>query len=417
MAVLRPASERGQVLVIIVLSMVALIGIVGLAIDGGNVYVDQRKAQNAADSAALASALARIRGENFVVKAYASAEKNGYNNDHTTNSVFVFSPPIEGEHKEDIEYIQVIITSHVKTYFAGIIGRDTIDNRVTAVARTQSQEITELLKGYAVVSLAPLSDCNNRKGFWVHGEATLDITGGGIFVNSNNPNCALIEQGGGSIRIRDDHRITVVGGAQIQKPKLLTPYPPDTGALPLPYPPPFFLPKVGCNKDAKIIVDELTGEPTDTMTAGHWSGDFPPAGIEILNKGIYCVGDFIINGGDKLSGSNVTIVVDGTLHWSGNAKIGLSASKSGKFAGLLIYLPIKNGNKVVLNGNAESRIQGTILAPGANIHINGNDSNYGFHSQIIGYRIDVKGNSNIIIKYLDEQNYDAYNMPEIELTQ
>ncbi len=60
---------------------------------------------------------------------------------------------------------------------------------------------------------------------------------------------------------------------------------------------------------------------------------------------------------------------------------------------------------------------GTILAPSAEIRINGLSSKRGFHSQIIGYYIEVDGNDNIIIKYLDEQNYDAYKMPEVILSQ
>ena len=50
--------ERGQVLVLVVFGIVALVGITALVIDGGNAFLDRRKAQNAADSAALASALA-----------------------------------------------------------------------------------------------------------------------------------------------------------------------------------------------------------------------------------------------------------------------------------------------------------------------------------------------------------------------
>ena len=54
--------------------------------------------------------------------------------------------------------------------------------------------------------------------------------------------------------------------------------------------------------------------------------------------------------------------------------------------------------------------------PGAEIHLNGSDSQSGYHSQIIGYRIESNGESNIVIKYMDEQNYDTYNMPEVQLT-
>jgi len=402
--------ERGQVLVLVVLGMVALLGITALVVDGGNVFLDHRKAQNAADSAALASALARVRGENFVQKANEAAALNGYNNDGATSNVQVYSPPIDGDHVGDIEYIQIIITSRVDTFFGGVIGRDFIINRVSAVTRTKTPELAELIYGYAVVNLAPTSDCENQKSFWLHEEATLDLTGGGVFINSNNPDCALLQQANGSIRIRDGYPITIVGGASIQKPQLLTPYPPSTGRTPIPYPPPFMPPKVGCTKEAEI------SETGTSMSAGSWDEDFPPPDVRELGKGVYCVNNFIVDG-SHLSGSNVTFVVSGELYWGGTATLELSAPKKGELAGLLVYMPIDNHNKAVLNASGHSSIKGTILAPGATIHINGNDSKSGFHSQIIGFRIDVKGNSNVVIKYNDEQNYDAITMPEIELTE
>jgi Flp pilus assembly protein TadG len=66
--------ERGQALIIIALALVGLVGMVALAVDGGNVFLDRRTAQNAADSAALASALSRIQGgQDWVGAAIASA--------------------------------------------------------------------------------------------------------------------------------------------------------------------------------------------------------------------------------------------------------------------------------------------------------------------------------------------------------
>ena len=56
------ARERGQVLVIFVLSLVALMGAAGLAVDMGRFYSERRFLQNAADAAALAAANALIRG-------------------------------------------------------------------------------------------------------------------------------------------------------------------------------------------------------------------------------------------------------------------------------------------------------------------------------------------------------------------
>ncbi len=406
--------EHGQALILIVFAIIGLVGITALAIDGGNAFAERRKAQNAADTAALSGALARINSESWVQTTYAVAAQNGYNNDATTNAVQVYSPPISGPYKGDIEYVQVIITVHTKTYFASVVGMPQITNTVEAVSRTKMPVYEPMVSGAAIVSLAPASDCDNHRSFWIEGEATLSITGGDVFINSNNPTCALIENGNGSIRINDSHKIAIVGGATIQKPKLFTPYPPVTGAPPISSPPPFFMPKVICpNKMAEITEDG------HTMSPGNWDGTFPPPGVNMLQKGMYCLNDdFIVAANQQLTGDNVVIKMEhGKLRFSGNAQVNLSAPNGkGELAGLLIYQPPENTNPMNLNGNEESSFRGAILAPGAQIRINGNDSKTGFHSQIIGYTIYVNGQSNVIIAYRPDQNYLALSMPEIQFS-
>ena len=49
-------NERGQIIVILALAMVALIGFTALAVDGSLIYNARRQDQNTADSAALAGA-------------------------------------------------------------------------------------------------------------------------------------------------------------------------------------------------------------------------------------------------------------------------------------------------------------------------------------------------------------------------
>ncbi|MEO5964822.1 MAG: pilus assembly protein TadG-related protein [Candidatus Limnocylindrales bacterium] len=56
------SRERGQVLVLFVLSLTALMGAAGLAIDIGRFYTERRFLENAADAAALAAANSLIRG-------------------------------------------------------------------------------------------------------------------------------------------------------------------------------------------------------------------------------------------------------------------------------------------------------------------------------------------------------------------
>ena len=225
-----------------------------------------------------------------------------------------------------------------------------------------------------------------------------------------------MQLGSGSIRVQDTSQITVVGGADVQKPKLISPVAVQTGAVPISYPPAFKMPEVGCG--SKIAeVDLLTG----SMTAGNYEepGDFPPEGVNNLDSGTYCIsGNVVIGGGTRLTGNGVLLLVEqGEVRISGDAEVQLTASTNGKEADLLIYMPLDNHSRLIINGNANSSYRGTILAPSADIRLNGPDSKYGLHSQIIGYYIEVDGQNNIVIKYKNEDNYDAFNMPEVILSQ
>ena len=408
-------SESGQALIIIVFSILGLMGMSALAIDGGNAYVDRRRAETAASAAALSASITRIEGGNWRAAALAAAKTNGYDNNGISNTVELNTPPLNGPYVGNSEYIEVIITSHLSTYFGPVIGFPTITNVVNAVSQSKPAEYGQMFDGYALVSLAPRSKCDRQKSFWIHSEATINLEGGGLFINSNNPDCAFIQFGSGSVRIRDDSPFTVVGGAQVQKPKLITPFPMQTGAIPMPYPPAIQMPKVSCGATMAIADVEL-----GTMTPGNWDdGDFPPEGIHTLESGIYCInGDFIVDGGERLIGNSVVLLIEhGSVHISGQAEVELSSPRAGTLNGLLMYVPIKNKSIIALSGNKDSSYQGTIFAPGADVRINGLDSDFGYHSQIIGYYIEVDGTSNIHIKYIDDQNYDAYKMPEVILSQ
>jgi hypothetical protein len=398
-------------LILIVFAIVGLFGVTALAIDVGSVYADRRRAQNAVDSAALAAALGRINQQDWIRTALVVADQNGYANDGVSSFVEVHSPPISGDQAGDLEYIQVRLTSIVRTPFAAVIGRPQISNVVEAVARSKPAIYKPMFDGAAVVSLAATSDCDNEKAFWVHAESTLNIMGSGVFVNSNNPDCALIQQANGSIRITGDFPIEVVGGYRVSKPQLLTPFPP-IAAIPVSFPPPFYMPEVDCGgREALISADG------GSMSPGNWGGPFPPEGVTALENGAYCLdGDFMMPGG-SLTGDGVIIYLRfGQMHIEGGVQLNLHAPRSGKYEGLLIYQPMENKNRLVLNAASGSGVYGTILAPGAEIRIKGSDDRSGFHSQIVGYTINADGDSNVYIRYADEDNYDALHQPEVQFS-
>lgn len=408
-------GESGQAIILIVFTIIGLIGVSALAIDGVNAFIDSRRADTAASAAALTAALTRIEGGNWRAAALATAAANGYDNNGVTNTVELNTPPLEGPYAKDSEYIEVIITSHLRTYFGVVIGIPTITSVARVISQSKPSELGEMFPGYALVSLAPHSECEFHRAFSIHSEATINLYGGGIFINSDNPDCALMSYGSGSIRIRDASRITVVGGADIQKPKLITPYPVDTGKAPIPYPPPYKMPRAGCG--SKIATPDFTN---GTMTSGNYEeGVFPPDGITSLEPGVYCLqDDFIIKEGQKLEGRNVVFVMeDGNIRFSGYAEFDLVAPQTGPNAGLLIYMPIGNWGTINLNGSDYSRTKGTILAPHGTLRINGMDALRGaaYHSQMIAYYIEANSTDNIEIQYKDEDNWDTLTMPEVIL--
>ncbi len=412
-------GERGQAIILVVFSIIGLIGMAALAIDGGNALIDRRRTETAASAAALTAALTRINGGDWRSAALATANANGYNNDGVTNIIEMNTPPLSGPYEGNSEYIEVIITSHLDTYFGPVIGVPRVTNVARAVTQTKPSEYGEMFGGYALVSLAPQSRCevSKKRSFWIHSEATISITGGGIFVNSDNKDCAFMQFGSGSVRIQDTSPITVVGGADIQKPKLITPYPIQTGAVPIPYPPAIKMPQVGCGSKV-AAVDEYTGT---SMSPGSWDSeeDFPPDGVTRLEHGTYCIrGDVVFGEATRLEGKNVLLIIeDGNFLVSGGAEVVLTAPQNGREKGLLIYMPITNHKRIALNGGPESKFRGTIFAPGGDVRINGMDSQYGFHSQIIGYYIEVDGQDDIPVFYNDNENYDTYNMPEVLLSE
>ena len=93
-------SDAGQVLVIVAIGMVGFIAMVGLVIDGGNAWGQQRETQNGADSAAKAGTTviqqmltdATVDGDDVACATQAAADANGVVLDDAEYTEFDGSP-------------------------------------------------------------------------------------------------------------------------------------------------------------------------------------------------------------------------------------------------------------------------------------------------------------------------------------
>jgi hypothetical protein len=182
----KPARERGQALPILVFALIALLGFAGLAIDGGTLYTEQRRAQSAADNAALAAAFEQMNDNAASVvsaAAFANAAQNGYDN-AGNNSVSFHTPPVTGAYAGRTGYVQVFITETVPTAFIHLVYSGVSRLTVNAVAHGIAP--VPPMEGYAIAAMNQGGDCASSMIFFEANGGTLAIVeGGGVFINAD----------------------------------------------------------------------------------------------------------------------------------------------------------------------------------------------------------------------------------------
>lgn len=141
--------ERGQILVIFVLGLVAMIAMVGLVIDGGSAFAQRRDQQNVADLAAIAGATAYLNTAGDVATRTAAAEaaahaiagSNGYVDQANGASVAVAVTGMDGTGAPDANgaRVRVDLGAPHRNYFAAIVGMPTWPVSVKAAAMTTNR--------------------------------------------------------------------------------------------------------------------------------------------------------------------------------------------------------------------------------------------------------------------------------------
>lgn len=451
---LRRVSERGQALVLVALAIIGLVGITGLAIDGSIILADRRHAQNAADTSALAGALAKVKPQKdadgnvvpWKLVAQERAESNGYTNNLVTSTVEVYScteagascpAPYDSEDPED--YIQVIITSHVDTFFARALGIETLTNKVQALALSHEDGSGPLGNGGSIVSYA--IDCESPDNFVVEGNTQVTVTGGGgLFVNTDNPACGFkCETEGASIK----SDITTAGGTIDLKNSCLSNFKDDKAQdghqidfpiyvedLGLDVPPECDSPvgsytnyAAGAALPGTVADYDFPGKGTEKVTVLHPGkyNQFPPPkdspalklnDTMLMEPGTYCVSDVIRWNQDKfvLIGQDVTIFIRAGYDFSfSDGVVDIDAPDDGEYAGYLIIVEpdygdpefSNNPDGCYINGDANNDFTGSIFAPYCTCTINGSGDTYAFNAQLLCYTVDIKGGG--IVNFVYDQ--------------
>ena len=134
--------ERGQILVLFSLMLVAIVAMVGLVLDGSSAFAQRRTEQNAADVAAYAAAndlIVNQGSSNWQATALAIAGQNGYTNGVNGISVQASCINCPGQALNtayDGVQVTVAITAPHRNSFAGIVGMTSWNVSSTATSET-----------------------------------------------------------------------------------------------------------------------------------------------------------------------------------------------------------------------------------------------------------------------------------------
>ena len=456
----RSNHQRGQALVIIVFALIGLIALTALAIDGGNVYSDRRHAQNAADTAALAAGLARVRqSASAPVNAWKDAgwgvaAENGYPQAGPNSTVNIdpctsaTCPELPTQVKaadgsmvaiDYTQFVKVSITSIVHTYFAPIVGISTLTNQVDAIVRATPPTVNTWYGGNALVATMPgCKDSNwNHDPFKLSGSEVSLVNGSGVFVNSNCSD-AFTASNNTSLSAPDGG-ICVVGGADPNGADLNPAPTHDCSQIdPATY-------QLDPSEYVSICNSEGAGHINNGIASpGNYSSlTWNSGGTLKLMRGVYCLNSthnaLTINGGvvtTDIDGDGIGAsprddsegvlfyIPNGDVDISGNAELHISAMEGPSnldyhLKGYLIVLPVTNTNTVSIQGGGASQVVGSITAPASHVQLSGGSSTgtgtdvFTLQTQIVGYSIEVTGSGELNITYLADKIGKTYTNPQL----
>jgi hypothetical protein len=442
-----PAPRRrrpGAVVAIVALSLVALIGLLALSIDGGMLYLDLREARATADAAAMAAACDLFKNYpanagkdpngTAAQAALDAAAANGYANDGVRSKVEVHIPPVSGPYAGKDGYCEVVVTYYAARSFSSVWGSNDVPVRARAVARG------------AWVPPAPgviILDYSDRASLNSQANGAFTETGGPVIVNSNNPN-ALLNTGNGAMTAPE---FDITGGVQLGNGSTFQTAPVAnqifTGTHPTPDPLAYLTPPDVPPDGTMTTTLSALGGMKYVLTPGRYT-NLPTfnAGDEVVlqQASANCAGGifYIDGGGFHSNGANITLDPNTTggvmlynapassdsseqVQITGNATTGtvnLSPLTSGPYAGMMLWQNRASSLDVCLTGNGSFTINGTLYAAVAKLNIvgsaqtssgavtgsyvdgNGNPVQGGskIGSQYISNNLSLSGNGNIAIK-------------------
>ncbi|MDP9053488.1 MAG: pilus assembly protein TadG-related protein [Acidobacteriota bacterium] len=396
-----------------------LIGALGLAIDGGQMYAQLQMAQAAADAAAQAGMMSIFRGTNATsafpfgtglvpIASSVCTAADGrtpcvfarYNGFGTASDRVTLSFPttVSGVtlSSATVPAFTVAVQRTLQTGLIRFVG-------APATSSISAKATAALVKGVSPFCVYAL-DPSAQNAFQVTNGATVNLGGCAVAINSTDSDAATIS-GNSTLTAT---AVDVVGGAVINGGSTVTPSP-VTGGPPVADP---FVsvpaPAIGgCN-----FVNFSKGSGSWPLIPGVYCGGLSlhNGAIATFQQGVYIIKDGPLSFAFSTStntGSGVTFYLTGTnatygsVTVSNGASVTLSASSSGPYMGLLFYQDrsITSAVNATFNGGSSMQLTGSLYFPTTSVSFSNGSAAVAYSTAIVAKRVSFGGGTSSNIKY------------------
>ncbi len=386
----------GQVMVLICVSLVALMGMIGVVTDFSFMQHQRNMMQTAADSAAMAGSQELSYGD-MAAAGKADAARNGYTDGTSSVTVTINNPPSSGPYAANSAYVEAIVSKPEPTYFMRALGVGTL----TVSARAVAYEGSGPNCIYVLNPSAP-------SAFSANGNVDVNSSCGLLVDSSSSTGLSVV----GNVQITAPS-IGVTGGYSSGGNSSLTPTP-KTGVIPASDPlSNLQAPTVGSCAHTNFSLNGNSGSSGSPyqLYAGTYCGGISVNGNAVLhfNAGTYVLagGGMSISSNTTMSGTGVTFYNTtgtggyGGISFGGNSTVNLSAPTSGPLTGILFFqdrsIPT-SGAASTFTGNSSSTFDGAIYFPTTSLSFHGNSSSNGY-SILVAYQLTLSGNDSLGSNY------------------
>jgi Flp pilus assembly protein TadG len=409
-------GQGGQASVLVAIMLMAMLFVVGLAVDAGQLFVAKRTQQEAADAAAFAGAVQLYLGGTQAdarIAAITDATINGYTDAVNLTTVTVNSPASEGNFIGNNSGVEVIIVRQVRTALVPA------QSALTSVRARSVGMAAPFASQFAIVALQPgAGPCitvSNTGGIVVPNGANL---GGAIQANCTGTSIDLSGTGG----ITDPLGTNAVGSVTnparvLPAGTLITPAPvqrdPFAG---FPRPPAttvvsgsqYTVPASACNPATPLQPGVYVGGIVNNQTC---ATVYLATGVYILKGGGFYQASStntitnVPNGGAMIFNTHSNYAgVPGTcgqiLADSGGKFdiFAMTPAQSVQYAGMALYQDGACSNPIVIQSNGALNLHGTLYAPSALLDIQSQSSGT-IDAQLVVRAISLSSSGNLTVNY------------------